>query len=151
MTLDVILCLFIPVQCLVGAHVRLSPFADNNCGRNSFGSYKESCSFYCDPGYVRVSESIFGSCGIFTSCRADGSWSTVPTCVIVNCSTSPPLVNSQLQLPCDTQYQSTCTATCDEGYTRDNITSVDYYCNVSITTDRVEWMALDGASCQAGV
>ena len=133
------------MQCPVGAHVRLGSFLNANNCNSSFGLFGESCSFTCDPGYNFTAEFIIGSC------LANGSWSVVPTCVIVNCSTSPPLVNSQLQLPCNTQYQSNCTATCDEGYTRDNITNVDYYCNVSIAADRVEWMAVNGASCQTGV
>ena len=39
------------------------------------------------------------------------------TCVALNCSISPPLNNSQLQSSCDTQYQSTCTTACVDGYT----------------------------------
>ena len=121
----------------------------NDCSSNSFGLVGELCTFSCDPGYVlTISSTIL----VFGTCQADGSWDVVPICVIENCSTSLPLVNSQLQLPCDTHYQSTCTATCDEGYTRDNITSVDYYCNFIINKiNRVEWMAVDGASCQTGV
>ena len=38
-------------------------------------------------------------------------------CIALNCSTSPPLNNSQLQSSCDTQYQSTCTTVCVDGYT----------------------------------
>ena len=85
-------------------------------------------------------------------CQSDGNWSMGnPTCTILNCPTSPRITNSQLQPPCNTQYQSTCTATCDEGYTRDNITSVTYLCDVTTRNDVVEWMALDGASCQRGM
>ena len=51
-------------------------------------------------------------------CSANKSWSEGdPICVALNCSTSPPLNNSQLQSSCDTQYQSTCTTACVDGYT----------------------------------
>ncbi|XP_065899288.1 uncharacterized protein [Dysidea avara] len=130
------------VQCPIGDHVQISSDISGVCS-NNFGLYGELCSFACDHGYQLVTDLFF-----FGECLADGSWTSTPTCVILNCSTSPPVSNSQLQLPCDTLYQSTCTATCDEGYTRDNITSVTYLCNVTFVRNRVDWIALDGASCQ---
>ena len=71
----------------------------------------DSCTFSCNAGY-ELQGSNNGTC------LANQSWSGGdPICVALNCSTSPPLNNSQLQSSCDTQYQSTCTAVCVDGYT----------------------------------
>ena len=52
------------------------------------------------------------------TCLANQSWSGGdPICLALNCPTSPPLNNSQLQSSCDTQYQLTCTTVCVDGYT----------------------------------
>ncbi|XP_065915238.1 P-selectin-like [Dysidea avara] len=73
--------------------------------------FEDTCTFSCSAGY-ELQGSNNGTC------LADKSWSEGdPKCVVLNCSTSPPLDNSQLQLPCDTQYQSTCTTVCVVGYT----------------------------------
>ena len=73
--------------------------------------FEDTCTFSCSAGY-ELQRSNNGTC------LADKSWSEGdPKCVVLNCSTSPPLDNSQLQLPCDTQYQSTCTTVCVVGYT----------------------------------
>ncbi|XP_065899762.1 sushi, von Willebrand factor type A, EGF and pentraxin domain-containing protein 1-like isoform X2 [Dysidea avara] len=107
------------------------------------GVFEDTCTFSCNGGY-ELQGSNNGTC------LADQSWSGGdPTCVVLNCSTSPPLDNSQLQLPCDTQYRSTCVASCDEGYiTRNNVTSVTYLCDVTTDPDVVEWLVRDDASCQ---
>ncbi|XP_065899293.1 uncharacterized protein [Dysidea avara] len=113
-----------------------------NCVPGTTGLIGDTCAFQCNAGYVRQG-SVIGAC------LADGNWSMGnPICVVLNCSTSPPVTNSQLQLPCNTQYLSKCTATCDEGYMRANITSVTYLCNVTFVSNMVDWMAIDGASCQ---
>ena len=126
--------------------MQISPHLFSDGCNNNFGLLGEWCAYACDPGYTLVTSRNMS----FGTCLANGSWSSVPTCLIVNCSTSPNVTNSQVQLPCYTQYQSTCTATCDEGYTRDNITSVTYLCNVTFVRNRVNWMVLDGALCQRG-
>jgi len=109
----------------------------------STGMYEDTCRFFCNPGYELQGPNN-------GRCLADKSWSGGdPICVALNCSTSPPL-NSQLQSSCDMQYQSTCMATCDEGYTRDNVISVTYLCNITTDPHVVDWVALDGASCQRG-
>ena len=111
-------------------------------GTNGF--YQDNCTFFCNPGYELQGPSN-------GTCLADQSWSGgLPFCVPLNCSTSPPVDNSQLQLPCDTQYQSTCTATCNEGYTRD-VTNITYLCNVTLNPNVVEWRVVDGASCLRGI
>jgi len=75
------------------------------------GVFEDTCTFSCNGGYELQG---FNS----GTCLADQSWSGGdPICVVLNCSTSPPLDNSQLQLPCNTQYQSTCTTVCVDGYT----------------------------------
>ncbi|XP_065899286.1 tyrosine-protein kinase receptor TYRO3-like isoform X3 [Dysidea avara] len=113
-----------------------------NCVPGTTGLIGDTCAFQCNAGYVRQG-SVIGVC------LADGNWSMGnPICVVLNCSTSPPVDNSQLQLPCDTQYLSTCTVSCNEGFTGNNITSVNYLCNVSFVSNMVDWVALDGLSCQ---
>ncbi|XP_065899825.1 uncharacterized protein [Dysidea avara] len=75
------------------------------------GVFEDTCTFSCNGGY-ELQGSNSGTC------LADQSWSGGdPICAVLNCSTSPPLDNSQLQLPCDTKYQSTCTTVCVDGYT----------------------------------
>jgi len=87
--------------------------------------FEDTCTFTCNAGYE-----LHGPNN--GTCLANQSWSGGdPICVALNCSTSPPLNNSQLQSSCDTQYQSRCTVTCDEGYTRDNVINVTYLCNVT--------------------
>ena len=75
------------------------------------GVFEDTCTFSCNTGY-ELQGSNNGTC------LANQSWSGGdPICVALNCSTSPPLNNSQLQSSCDTQYQSTCTTVCVDGYT----------------------------------
>ena len=75
------------------------------------GVFEDTCTFSCNAGYE-----LLGSYN--GTCLADQSWSGGdPICVALNCSMSPPLNNSQLQSSCDTQYQSTCTTVCVDGYT----------------------------------
>ena len=80
-------------------------------------------------------------------CLANGSWSGGdPICVALNCSTSPPLNNSQLQSSCDTQYQSTCTTVCVDGYTG---VGGSYTCVVTDEDNNsVRWNG--STSCQRG-
>jgi len=108
------------------------------------GVFEDTCTFTCSAGYEL--------CGPNNgTCLANQSWSRGnPICVALNCSTSPPLNNSQLQSSCDTQYQSRCTVRCDEGYTRDNMINITYLCNVTMEPDVVDWVALDGVACQKG-
>jgi len=70
----------------------------------------------------------------------------MPICVALNCSTSPPLINSQVQSSCDTQYQSTCNTVCVDGYTG---VGGSYTCLVvDVSTNRVEWRGT--TSCNRG-
>ena len=113
------------------------------CPTGSRGYYQDHCIFSCDSGYELQGPRN-------GTCLAVQSWSEGdPICVPFNCSTSPPLDNSQLQLPCDTQYQSTCTVFCDQGYTR-LFASVTYLCDISGDPDVVQWIVLEGASCIRG-
>ena len=78
--------------------------------RATTGVFGDSCTFSCNAGYQLQGPNS-------GMCLANGSWSGGdPICVALNCSTSPPLNNSQLQSSCDTQYQSTCTTVCVDGY-----------------------------------
>ena len=128
--------IFLPVQC----HQLINGNLD--CVNGSTGVFEDTCTFSCNAGY-ELQGSNNGTC------LANQSWSGGdPICVALNCSTSPPLNNSQQQSSCDTQYQSTCTVTCNEGYTRNNVISVTYLCNITMEPDVVEWVTLDGTSCQ---
>ena len=82
-----------------------------HCQNDNAGVFGDTCTFSCNAGY-ELQGSNNGTC------LANQSWSGGdPICVALNCSTSPPLNNSQLQSSCDTQYQSTCTTDCVDGYT----------------------------------
>ena len=99
------------------------------------------CTFSCNAGY-ELQGSNNGTC------LANQSWSGGdPICVALNCSTSPPLNNSQLQSSCDTQYQSTCTTDCVDGYTG---VGGSYTCVVTDEdTNSVGWNG--STSCQRGM
>ena len=129
--------LLLIVQCPVAVNVTLQ------CPNGTTtGVFDDNCTFSCNAGY-ELQGSNNGTC------LADRSWSGGdPICVALNCSTSSPLNNSQLQSSCDTQYQSTCTATCNEGYTRNDVLNVTYLCNVTVSPEVVEWVALEEASCE---
>ena len=100
------------------------------------GVFEDTCTFSCNAGY-ELQESNNGTC------LADQNWSGGnPICVTLNCSTSPPLNNSQLQSSCDTQYQSTCTTVCVKGYTG---VGGSYTCVVT-DEDTVRWNG--STSCQ---
>ena len=63
------------------------------------GVFEDTYTFSCNVGYELQGPNN-------GTCLANGSWSGGdPICVALNCSTSPPLNNSQLQSSCDTQYQ----------------------------------------------
>ena len=102
------------------------------------GVFGDSCTFSCNAGYELQGPNN----GI---CLANESWSGGdPICVALNCSTSPPLNNSQLQSSCDTQYQSTCTTVCVDGYTGEK---GSYTCAVTDEdTNSVGWIG--STSCQ---
>ena len=103
------------------------------------GMFEDTCTFSCDSGYELQGPSN-------GTCLADQSWSEGdPICVALNCSTSPPLDNSQLQLTCGTQYQSTCTTVCVDGYSGGGF----YTCVVTdVGNNSVGWMGT--TSCQRG-
>ena len=106
----------------------------------TIGVFEDTCTFLCNAGY-ELQGSNNGTC------LANQSWSGGdPICVALNCSTSPPLNNSQLQSSCDTQYQSTCTTVCVDGYTG---VGGSYTCVVTDEdTNSVGWSG--STSCQRG-
>ena len=110
------------------------------CPNGATSVFQNTCTFSCNTGY-ELRGSIIGTC------LANQSWSGGdPICVALNCSTSPPLDNSQLQSPCDTQYQSTCTTDCVDGYTG---VGGSYTCVVTDEdTNSVGWNG--STSCQRG-
>lgn len=97
----------------------------------------DTCTFSCNTGYELLRSNIL--CG-------QGWNQSVPICVALNCSTSPPLINSKLQSPCETQLQSTCNTDCIDGYSG---VGGFYTCLVAdIATNRVEWRGT--TSCKRG-
>ena len=105
------------------------------------GVLENTYTFSCNEGYELQ--------GSNNGTRlANQSWSGGdPICVALNCSTSPPLNNSQLQSSCDTQYQSTCTTVCVDGYTG---VGGSYTCVVTDEdTNSVGWNG--STSCQRGM
>ena len=107
----------------------------------TIGVFGDSCAFYCNAGYE-----LQGPNNV--TCLANQSWSGGdPKCVALNCPTSPPFNNSQLQSSCDTQYQSTCTTVCVDGYTG---VGGSYTCVVTDEdTNSVGWNG--STSCQRGI
>ena len=99
------------------------------------------CTFSCNAGF-ELQGSNNGTC------LPNQSWSGGdPICVALNCSTSPPLNNSiQSSMTCDTQYLSTCTTVCVDGYTG---VGGSYTCVVTDDVGQsVEWCGT--TSCQRG-
>ena len=127
--------LLLTVQCPVPVNVTFQ------CSNGTAtGVFEDTCTFSCNAGY-ELQGSNNGTC------LANQSWSGVdPICVALNCSTSPSLNKSQLQLSCDTQYQSTCTTVCIDGYTG---VGGSYTCVVTDEdTNSVGWNG--STSCQRG-
>ena len=102
--------------------------------------FEDTCTFSCNAGYE-----LQGSSNI--TCLANQRWSEGdPICVELTCPASPPLKNSQLQSSCDTQYQSTCTTVCVDGYTG---VGGSYTCVVTDEdTNSLRWSG--STSCQRG-
>ena len=52
--------------------------------------------------------------------------------------------------PCELQYQSQCTVSCDEGFTGDNVT---YLCNITNDPTMVDWVPIGGVHvmCERGL
>ena len=114
--------------------------ADFQCP-NGTSLIGDTCTFSCNAGYE-----LQGSNN--RTCLANQSWSGGdPICVSLNCSTLPPLNNSQLQSSCDTRYQSTCITDCVDGYTG---VGGSYTCVVTDDdTNSVGWNG--STSCQRGI
>ena len=107
----------------------------------TIGVFEDTCTFFCNAGYELQGYNN-------GTCLVNQSWSGGdPICVTLNCSTSPPLNNSQLQSSCDTQYRLTCTTVCVDGYTG---VGGSYTCVVvDEYTNSVTWNG--STSCQRGI
>ena len=127
--------------CVLLCPIPMNGYAD--CGRGN------SCNFSCDPGYMLQGSVTSGTC------ENNGSWSEgLPSCVPLNCSEDNlpiPANATVLQLPsCDLVYQSQCTASCDEGFTGDDVI---YSCNVTSDPTMVDWVPISGVDvmCERGL
>ena len=130
---------YITNHCLPSVQCPSIPNGSLQCP-NGAGVFEDTCTFSCNGGY-ELQGSNSGTC------LADQSWSGGdPICIALNCSTSPPLDYSQLQLPCDTQYQSTCITVCVDGYAGGG---GSYTCDVTdVATNSIGWSGT--TSCQRG-
>ena len=69
-----------------------------------------TCNFSCDPGY-----SFVGS--MERTCQANNSWSGSNTsCDIMLCEVLQSPSNGFVVLPCNREFQSVCSVTCEGGY-----------------------------------
>ena len=108
----------------------------------------DTCTFSCDPGYAFRSI-ISGTCN-----NAESSSEVLPSCVPMNCTSSPDIlvdgVTSIRPPSCDMTYQSQYTVSCDEGFTGDDVT---YLCNVTSDLTMVDWVPIGGVDvmCERGL
>ena len=126
-------------SCVLICPIPLNGQVDCGTGNN--------CTFSCDPGYMLQ--------GNVTSrmCKSSGNWSGgLPSCEPLRCPDRTGLVlNGGHRVPsCQLEYQSQCTASCDEGFAGDNIT---YMCRLRINPIRVAWTVIDGGNtvCERGM
>ena len=106
-----------------------------------------NCTFSCDPGYMLQGNVTS------TICKSSGNWSGgLPSCEPLRCPDRTGLVlNGGHRVPlCQLEYQSQCTASCDEGFVGDNTT---YMCRLRINPIRVAWTVIDGGDtvCERGI
>ena len=121
---------------------------DCSSGLVDVGLEGEDCTFSCDPGYM-LQGSVSGTC------ENTGSWSGgLPSCVLLSCADrSGMLGDGVVVIPsssCGLAYQSQCVASCDEGFTGDNVT---YLCNVTSDPTMVDWVPIGGVDvmCERGL
>jgi len=76
----------------------------------------------------------------------DYAWSEgTAVCEVSNCSTTPPLDNSQVHSSCDRQYQSICTTVCGDGYVGQE---GSYICDVIQVDSSLVWKG--STHCEQG-
>ena len=108
----------------------------------------DNCTFSCDPGYMLQGSVTSGTC------ENTGSWSGgLLSCVPLKCPdrTANLLLIGVIGSPsCTREYQSQCTASCDKGYTGDDVT---YLCNITSDPTMVDWVPIDGehVMCDRGL
>ena len=98
-----------------------------------------NCNFSCDPGYMLQGSVTSGIC------ENSGNWSEgLPSCEPLTCRNRKGRVldSGHTVSSCPLEYQSNCTAFCDEGFTGDNITRMCDIRNNNPT--RVFWRVIDG-------
>ena len=125
------------------------------CGNVSINmGYKgDNCTILCNPGCIYE--------GNVTSevCENTGSGSESEAsifCVPLNCTNLnaqlgyDDITSTVISSSCGLQYQSQCIASCDEGFTGDNVT---YVCNVTSDSTMVDWVPIGGLDvmCDRGL
>ena len=100
-----------------------------------------NCIFSCDPGYILQGNITSGVC------ESNRNWSggLLPSCEPLSCPnrTGDVIGTGHTVPPCQLQYQSQCTVSCDEGFTGDNVT---YMCDIDVRNDptTVTWIRIGG-------
>ena len=121
---------------------------DCGSGLVNMGVEGDNCTFSCDPGYMLQGNVTSGTC------ENTGSWSKgLPFCVPLYCpdrSGTLQNIGAVRSSPCSRQYQTQCTASCDEGFTGDDVT---YLCNVTSDPTMVNWVPIGGehVMCERGL
>lgn len=84
----------------------------------------ESCLFTCNAGYSLSGSSI-------RQCLSNSTWSGVDSvCLPLHCKELESTTNSLIILPCYTEFNSTCTLICEDGYYLQNKTAYKQTCSL---------------------
>ena len=84
----------------------------------------ESCLFTCNAGYSLSGSSI-------RQCLSNSTWSGVDSvCILLHCIELESNTSSLVVLPCYTEFNSTCTLICEDGYYLKNETAYKQTCSL---------------------
>ena len=101
----------------------LTPHQSADCSGNNTYFEGERCQVKCDTGYVRTSGNDL------YSCKSDGTWSGNLTCAVRDCGSAIPNLGFGAEAFCaNTNFGSTCSATCSSGFTQIDGTGL-YVCD----------------------
>ena len=111
-----------------------------SCPNRTIG---DTCLYSCPAGYE-----LHGLNNV--TCLLNGSWSDeTSVCVPLTCPNIT-VPTAMMSSSCNYTYQSQCTASCDEGFTGDDVT---YLCNVTSDPTMVGWVPIGGVDvmCERGL
>ena len=133
------------VSIIIECYAPLNGQVDCGSGLVNLGVKGDNCTFSCDPGYMLQGSVTSGTC------ENTGSWSGgLPSCVLLNCTSTRMLPDGVMPSSCELQYQSQCTLSCDEGFTGNDVT---YMCNVTSDPAMIDWVPIGGVDvmCERGL